>query len=129
MLRKPLFLCKMEITNIKCTFTENLECYSSSRGNRNFSYENSEEISESFDRKNFIKFCGKMAYDESSICRTRFQFRYKRFMERPEDVNGPALSVCPNTTNELIEAVKKKILDNRRITIREVADDVGTSFG
>ena len=27
------------------------------------------------------------------------------------------------------EAVKKMILDNRRITIREVADDVGILFG
>ena len=31
-------------------------------------------------------------------------------------------------TNENIEAVKKMILDNRRISIREVADDVGISF-
>ena len=28
-----------------------------------------------------------------------------------------------------MEAVKKMILDNRRITTREVADDVGISFG
>ena len=32
------------------------------------------------------------------------------------------------TINENIEAVKKMILYNRRITIREVADDVGISF-
>ena len=34
-----------------------------------------------------------------------------------------------STTDENIEAVKKMILDNRRIDIREVADDVGISFG
>ena len=36
----------------------------------------------------------------------------------------------PNTsiTHENIKAVKKMILDNRRITIKEVADDVGISF-
>ena len=34
-----------------------------------------------------------------------------------------------STTDENIEAVKKMILDDRRITIREVADDVGISFG
>ena len=35
-----------------------------------------------------------------------------------------------STTDENIEAVKILILDNRRITIeREVADDVGISFG
>ena len=32
------------------------------------------------------------------------------------------------TTDENIEAVKKMILDNRRVTIREVADVVGISF-
>ena len=32
-------------------------------------------------------------------------------------------------TDENIETVKKMILDNRRITIREVADNVGISFG
>ena len=30
---------------------------------------------------------------------------------------------------ENIETVKKRILDNRRITITELADDVGISFG
>ena len=33
------------------------------------------------------------------------------------------------TTDENIEAVKKMFLDNCRITIMEVADDVGISFG
>ena len=32
-------------------------------------------------------------------------------------------------TDENIEAVKKMSFDNRRITIREVANDVGISFG
>ena len=38
---------------------------------------------------------------------------------------------CPSTstTDENIEAVKKMILKNLRITITEVADDVGISFG
>ena len=34
-----------------------------------------------------------------------------------------------STTNENIEAVKKLILDNRRIIISKVADYVGISFG
>ena len=34
-----------------------------------------------------------------------------------------------STWDENIEAVKKLILDNHRITIREIADDVGISFG
>ena len=48
-----------------------------------------------------------------------------------EDVNDNAHPGRPSmsTTNESIEAVKKMILDNRRIIIKEVADDVGISFG
>ena len=34
-----------------------------------------------------------------------------------------------STTHENIEAVKKMILDNTRLIIREVVDDVGISFG
>ena len=34
-----------------------------------------------------------------------------------------------STTDENIVAVKKMIFHNRRITIREVADDIGISFG
>ena len=47
------------------------------------------------------------------------------------DVTDNALPVRPSvfTTDEHIEAVKKMILNNRRITIREVADDVGILFG
>ena len=34
-----------------------------------------------------------------------------------------------STSDENMEAVKKMILDNRQITIKEVADDVVISFG
>ena len=56
---------------------------------------------------------------------------YNRFKEGRENVNDGARPGRPSTstTDENIEAVKKMILDNRRITIREVADDVGISFG
>ena len=48
-----------------------------------------------------------------------------------EDINENARSGRPSTsiTDKNIEAVKKMILDNRRITIREVADGVSISFG
>ena len=39
------------------------------------------------------------------------------------------MSMSTSTTDENIEAIKKMILDNRRITIRRRADDVGISFG
>ena len=57
--------------------------------------------------------------------------RYNRLKEGREDVNDDARSGLPSTstTDENVEVVKKMILDNRQITIREVADDVGISFG
>ena len=58
------------------------------------------------------------------------QLWYNRFKEGREDVNDDARPGGANTstTDENIEALKKIISDNRRITIREVADDVGISF-
>ena len=49
-----------------------------------------------------------------------------RTQEGLEDVNDDARPGRPNllTTDKNIEAVKKMILDNRQITIREVGDDV-----
>ena len=65
------------------------------------------------------------------MSKTQVQLWFNRFKKGREDVNDDGLPGCPrtSTTDENIEAVKKIILDNRRITIREVADDVGISFG
>lgn len=94
--------------------------------------------------KETIKFCIKneikcartfemltVAFGESTMSRTQVQLWYNRFKDGREDVNDDARPGRPSTskTDENIEAVKKMILDNRRITIREVADDVGISFG
>ena len=66
-----------------------------------------------------------------TISRTQVQLWYNRSKEGREDVNDYAHPGRPNTstTDENIEAVKKMILDNPRITIREVVDDVGISLG
>ena len=61
-----------------------------------------------------------VAFGESTMIRKQVQLWYNRFNEGHEDVNDNA---------ENIEAVTKMILANRRIIIREVADDVGISFG
>ena len=63
--------------------------------------------------------------------RIQVQLWYNRFKEGREDVNDDACPDRPSTstTDINIEAVKKMILHNRRITIREVAADVGISFG
>ena len=96
------------------------------------------------DQRNCIKFCVKneikyartfemltLALDESTMSRTQVQLWYNRFKEGREDINDDARPGLPSTstTDENIEAVKKMILDNHRITIREVADDVGILFG
>ena len=68
---------------------------------------------------------------ESTMRRTQVQLWYNRFKEGQDNVNDDVRPARPNTstTDENIEAVKKMILYNRRITIRDVADDVGISFG
>ena len=65
------------------------------------------------------------------MSRTQVQLWYNRFKKGREDFSDNTLSGRPSTsaTDENIETVKKMILDNRRITIREVADDVGILFG
>ena len=72
-----------------------------------------------------------VAFDEPTISRTQVQLWYNRFKKVREDVNDDACPGRPSisTTDENIEALKKMILNNRRITIREVDDDVGISFG
>jgi AraC-like DNA-binding protein len=62
------------------------------------------------------------------MSKTRVYESYKRFKEGREvveDDDRPSKS----TTDDNVEQVKKMILKNRQITIREVADDVGISFG
>ena len=58
--------------------------------------------------------------------RTQVQLWYNRLKEDREDVNDDAHPGRPitSTTDENIEAAKKMLFDNRRITIREVAEDV-----
>ena len=65
------------------------------------------------------------------MSRTLVQLWYNQFKEGQEDTNGDARPGRPSksTTDENIEAVYKIILDNHQAAIREVANDVGISFG
>ena len=56
----------------------------------------------------------------------RWRRCHKLFTEGQEEINDDARPGRPSTstTNENTEAVKKIIMKNRRITIREVAEDV-----
>ena len=71
-----------------------------------------------------------VAFAESTMNRTQVEFWHNRFKVGREDVNDDARPGCPSTSkiDENIEAVKKMILNNRRLTITEVADDIAISF-
>ena len=72
-----------------------------------------------------------MTFGKSTLSRTQIQLWYNRFKEGREDINDDARPGRSSTltTDEIIAAVKKVILNNCRITIRGVAVDVGISFG
>ena len=61
-----------------------------------------------------------VALGESNTSRRQVQIRH--------NVDFRPGCSSTSTTAENIDAVKKMIFDNRRITVREVADDVSISF-
>ena len=71
------------------------------------------------------------AYGESAISKTRVYEWYKRFQNGREGVEDDERPGRPSTsiTDENVEKVKEMVINDRRITIREVADDVGISIG
>lgn len=101
-------------------------------------------LAKKMDQRICIKFCVKnkikcsnalemltVAFGESTLSKKNVYKWYKLFTEGREDVNDDARPGRPSTstTDENVEAVKKIVMENRRITIREVAEDVGISVG
>ncbi|UYV61163.1 hypothetical protein LAZ67_1003663 [Cordylochernes scorpioides] len=91
-----------------------------------------------------IKFCVKneikcadafqmltVAYGEATLDRSNVYRWYKMFSEDREDVNDEERAGRPSTstTDEKINEVEKMILANRRITVREVAEDLNILIG
>ena len=72
-----------------------------------------------------------IAYGESTLSKKNVYKWYKLFQEGRENVEDEPRPGRPSTstTDENVEAVKEIVLKNRRITIREVAEDVGISVG
>ncbi|UYV81262.1 hypothetical protein LAZ67_20000574 [Cordylochernes scorpioides] len=72
-----------------------------------------------------------VAYGEATLDRSNVYRWYKMFSEGREDVNDEELAGRPSTstTDEKINEVEKMILANRRITVREVAEDLNISIG
>ncbi|UYV76679.1 hypothetical protein LAZ67_14001721, partial [Cordylochernes scorpioides] len=96
------------------------------------------------DQRTCIKFCVKneikcadafrmltVAYGEATLERSNVYRWYKMFSEGREDVNDEERAGRPSTstTDENINEVEKMILANRRITVREVAEDLNISIG
>lgn len=90
-----------------------------------------------------IKFCVKLnktasethemlqlAYKEAALSRSRTFEWHKRFKKGRESTQDDHRSGRPKTskTEGNIEVVKEKILSDRRLTIREVADDTDLAF-
>ena len=73
----------------------------------------------------------KVAYGECTVSQKGVYKLYKLFTEGQEEVNDDARPGRPSTstTNEKTEAVKKIVMEHRRITIIEAAEDVGISVG
>ncbi|UYV67517.1 hypothetical protein LAZ67_5001062 [Cordylochernes scorpioides] len=72
-----------------------------------------------------------VAYGEATLDRSNVYRCYKMFSEGREDVNDEERAGRPSTstTDEKINEVEKIILANRRITVREVAEDLNISIG
>ncbi|UYV63995.1 hypothetical protein LAZ67_2006278 [Cordylochernes scorpioides] len=96
------------------------------------------------DQRTCIKICVKneikcadafrmltVAYGEATLDRSNVYRWYKMFSEGREDVNDEERAGRPSTstTDEKINEVEKMILANRRITVREVAEDLNISIG
>ncbi|UYV61379.1 OXSM [Cordylochernes scorpioides] len=96
------------------------------------------------DQRTCIKFCVKneikcadafrmltVAYGEATLDRSNVYRWYKMFSEVREDVNDEKRAGRPSTstTDEKINEVEKMILANRRITVREFAEDLNISIG
>ncbi|UYV64606.1 nAChRa1 [Cordylochernes scorpioides] len=72
-----------------------------------------------------------VAYGEATLDRSNVYRWYKMFSEGREDVNDKERAGRPSTstTDEKINEVEKMISANRRITVREVAEDLNISIG
>ena len=73
----------------------------------------------------------KVAYDKCTVSQKSVYKWYKLFTEGQEEVNDDARPGRPSTstTNENTEAVKRIVMENCQIAMREVAENVGISVG
>ena len=72
-----------------------------------------------------------VAYGETTLDKSDVYRWYKMFLEGREDGDDEERAGRPSTstTDENIDKVKKIVLANRRITVREIAEDLSISIG
>ena len=72
-----------------------------------------------------------VAYGAATLARSNVYRWYKMFSEGREDVNDEerARRRSTSTTDKNIYEVKKMVLVNRRISFREVSEDLNISIG
>ena len=72
-----------------------------------------------------------VAYGETVLTKKNYYKCHKLLQDGREDANDETRTGRPSTstTVENVQAVKKIVSENRRITVREVANDVGISLG
>ncbi|XP_025153781.1 putative uncharacterized protein FLJ37770 [Harpegnathos saltator] len=73
----------------------------------------------------------KKLFGDDITSQSRVYEWYKLFQEGREDIEDDARSGRPSasTSDENVKKVKEIVLANRRITIREVAEEIGISYG
>lgn len=73
----------------------------------------------------------KKAFGNNTMSQPRVYEWYKRFQEGREDIEDDARSGRPSssTNDENVKKIKAIVLANRRITIREAAEEIGISYG
>ena len=71
----------------------------------------------------------KIAFGEDAMCRTQTYKLWKRLKEGRTSVDGDPRSGRPSTskTDDDVAKVRKVIRSNRRLTVREVAEEVSNS--
>ena len=71
----------------------------------------------------------KIAFGEEAMCKTQTYEWWKRFKEGRNSVDDDPLSGRPSTskTDDNVAKVREVIRSNRRLTVREVAEEVSIS--
>ena len=103
----------------------------------------SAKMTERLEQRYWIIFCQKLGdsqvetirkiqqvFSDDAMGITQIKEWYNRFKDGRTSVNSDARSGSPSTSrNELIDQVRALVMQDRRVTVREIAEEVGISTG